>query len=159
MNRNNQSGFTLVELLITIAIIGILATVVLSSMNGTKTKGSDATIKSNLTSMRNSAEILYSSTNNFNTVCDAGTNPGDQFRAAVQYGGQQSGENLCLSSGTNAFRSLSGTIENIGKAASTDKWAVSVRMKNGNYFCANYAGIAREQASRGIDNNPADLDC
>ncbi len=52
-------GFTLIELLVVVAIIGVLASVVLASLNTARSKGGDAAIKSNLASVRSQAEILY----------------------------------------------------------------------------------------------------
>ena len=60
-NKGFRSGFTLIELLVVVAIIGILASVVLASLNSARSKGSDAAIKSNLAGLRNQAEILYDS--------------------------------------------------------------------------------------------------
>ncbi|MBU6214579.1 type II secretion system GspH family protein [Patescibacteria group bacterium] len=53
-------GFTLIELLVVIAIIGILAAVVLASLNSARGKGSDAGIKSNLHSVQTQGAIYYS---------------------------------------------------------------------------------------------------
>jgi prepilin-type N-terminal cleavage/methylation domain-containing protein len=52
-------GFTLIELLVVVAIIGILASVVLASLNTARAKGADAAIKSNLANIRAQAAILY----------------------------------------------------------------------------------------------------
>lgn len=45
---NNTSGFTIVELLIVIVIIGILATITIISYVGISTKATEATLKSDL---------------------------------------------------------------------------------------------------------------
>ena len=52
-----QRGFTLIELLVVIAIIGILSAVVLASLNTARSKGNDAAIQSNLSTIRTQAEI------------------------------------------------------------------------------------------------------
>lgn len=67
-------GFTLIELLIVVAIIGILASVVLSSLNTARTKAIDVTIKSNLANARAEGQIFYDIGNTFftddtNNVC------------------------------------------------------------------------------------------
>ncbi len=59
MKKNFKSGFTLIELLVVIAIIGILASVVLASLNTARAKGADAKVKSELANMRAQAEIYY----------------------------------------------------------------------------------------------------
>jgi type IV pilus assembly protein PilA len=52
-------GFTLIELLVVIAIIGILSSVVLSSLNTARDKGKNAAAKSELGSVRAQASIYY----------------------------------------------------------------------------------------------------
>lgn len=53
-------GFTLIELLIVIAIIGILSSVVLSSVSAARVQAYDAKVKSQLSNIRAAAELYFS---------------------------------------------------------------------------------------------------
>ena len=59
MYINRSRGFTLIELLVVIAIIGILSAVVLASLNTARSKGNDAAVQSNLSTIQTQAEIYY----------------------------------------------------------------------------------------------------
>lgn len=66
-----RKGFTLIELLVVIAIIGILASIVIASLNQAREKGQDASARGSLSSIRNQAEIFYDdNSNSYNGVCD-----------------------------------------------------------------------------------------
>lgn len=70
MYKNRSQGFTLIELLVVIAIIGVLSAVVLASLNTARSKGNDAAIQSDLSTIQTQAEISYSNTNNtYSSVC------------------------------------------------------------------------------------------
>jgi len=61
--KRDNKGFTLIELLVVIAIIGVLAAVVLASLNSAREKGRIAAIKSNLKNIIPQAELYYGDNN------------------------------------------------------------------------------------------------
>ncbi len=69
-----RKGFTLIELLVVVAIIGILASVVLASLNSARQKGQIAAIKSNLRNMSDQMEISYDTNGNYGGISGTGAN-------------------------------------------------------------------------------------
>lgn len=71
--RQSAYGFTLIELLVVIAIIGLLSSVVLSSLNTARGRARDTQRISDLTEIRKALELYYDSNNAYPSTGSLGT--------------------------------------------------------------------------------------
>ena len=60
MHLKNKKGFTLIELLVVVAIIGILASVIMASLNTAESKARDAKRISDMQQIQTALELYYS---------------------------------------------------------------------------------------------------
>ncbi len=147
MKKNFKKGFTLIELLVVIAIIGILASVVLASLNSARNKGADAAIKASLTNARAQAELFYDTGTTYASVCGTGTNAvGPMVTSAAQ----KLGSSAVVGGTTQAFvYGATGAVA--GNAVCHDSatgWAAIVSLKTpgtaNSGWCVDSTGTARE---------------
>lgn len=68
-----QTGFTLVELLVVVAIIGILSALILVSFTNYRNKGKDSRIETSLSQVRRVATIIFNENNSYQSVCVGNT--------------------------------------------------------------------------------------
>jgi prepilin-type N-terminal cleavage/methylation domain-containing protein len=59
MEKRFQEGFTLIEMLVVVAVIGLLSSVILTALGPAKDKAKDTRIISNVNQIRSLAETLY----------------------------------------------------------------------------------------------------
>jgi prepilin-type N-terminal cleavage/methylation domain-containing protein len=123
MKQTNTRGFTLIELLVVIAIIGILASVVLASLNTARDKGIDASVKENLFGLRSSAAIylddnsgVYLGFCNSQSALDSLSSATSTVAGVLTNGGLGDGECLDSNSAWAAWVNL--------REASTTAWCV-----------------------------------
>jgi prepilin-type N-terminal cleavage/methylation domain-containing protein len=134
MKKNYQNkGFTLIELLVVIAIIGILASVVLASLNSARSKGSDASIKANMSGIRAQAELVYDTQNCYGDgagTCAAGAvAPAACATAGAGFTDTIFGEPTVASAIAQAKAQSANTLNACSSTASQAAYAIVTQLK------------------------------
>lgn len=120
-----------------IAIIGILSSVVLASLNSARAKGKDASLTGSLSSLRAQAELFYSTGNTYTSLF-TGNNTWASTDTSVS--------NLLTAANT---QNGAGT-EFAGSSATA--WAAQAQLPSSvggtaSYFCVDSTGIAKTGAT------------
>jgi len=66
---NKYKGFTIIELLVVVAIIAVLAAIVLVNVTGYINQGKNAAIKGNLATVLTNAAVFYDQNGGYNNFC------------------------------------------------------------------------------------------
>ena len=149
MNKKNKHlGFTLIELLVVVAIIALLVSVVMAAMDIAKKKGADASVKSNLDTLRSVAELFNSNNNNSYLPAGGATFPID---ACPTYDITGNGTNMFTKSKTIsdaiAQAVKSGITSSCYDSDSTWSVAVGLLVDPTTSWCVDNTGAARVVAS------------
>ena len=130
----SQKAFTIVELLVVIAIIGILAAIVLTSLNDARVEGIDAKVLSEMDAINKRAQIEQNQFFTYDVVC--GTN-----------GVTQSSVIADIITSINTLASSTVTCN-----SDTGEYALSVGL-NVDYWCVDSSG-ARKTIPAALTTDP-----
>lgn len=138
--KKRSNGFTLIELLVVIAVIGILAAVVLASLNTARDKSKDKAIISDLYNVRTEIQSYFASNGNVangSANCPITPTGTSAFTTAKVIEILTQGNNL--SGGT-----VVGNMSNVYCAGSGINWAVVAKLKApGKYWCVDSTGASK----------------
>jgi prepilin-type N-terminal cleavage/methylation domain-containing protein len=133
-NIDAQKGFTLMELLIVIAIIGIFSAVILASLDQSRTNAANASIKENLITIRSQAAIYFDTNASYGAGALLCTTNNSLFRDPT------------ITSALLSIAQANGGISPTCKSSSTS-WLVLAQLKSGGYWCVDYTGASVPEGS------------
>lgn len=152
MKMNLKKGFTLIELLVVVAIIGILASVVLASLNTARAKGADAAIKANLAGIRAQGEILYADFNCYGDATSCNTSAVAVAACPTAVSTDNSiFDNANVISAIAAAKTASGGYNACAEAANGASWAIVTQYKSSatKAWCVDSSGKSKEVSVAG----------
>ncbi|MEK7542694.1 MAG: type II secretion system protein [Patescibacteria group bacterium] len=127
-----KGGFTLIEMLVVVAIVGILSATVLSALGPARSKAKDARIISGLNQVRAIAEVIYNSSGG--TPYDGLSNTHNDIKGVVTEISNNNGELfISVNSTKTAYAAYS-------KLASD----------NLKYYCVDSNGVAKTVTSASV---------
>lgn len=145
MKKNYNKGFTLIELLVVIAIIGILASVILASLNSARAKGADAAIKSGMENARAQAELFYDNhASSYANVCALPATSPDGINTILQQAA------TTASSGTLIVTATAETASGAGSAvchSTAVDYVTQMPLKTAGYWCVDSTGVVKAEAA------------
>lgn len=126
-----QKGFTIIELIVVIAIIAVLASIVMVNVTSYINKGKDASIQGNLASIMTNAATAIDGGTAMDAICDNTTITAALAAADAAYDGN----------------STAGQVTDCND--STTAWAACGQLKvTDAYFCVDSTGTKKSVATR-----------
>lgn len=134
-----QKGFTIVELLIVIVIIGILITLVITGYNGIQVRAKDETVRSDLRNAATKFELYYVDFGRYPTTAAL---PSANIAASKRSDAYMVGSNFLYCATTNA-----ASYALIARSESGTSYAITSLTKSVNVFSASVFPTAGSSAN------------
>ena len=132
-NSSLKKGFTFIELLIVVALFGILTVLVFVSLNSAKHNTEDSRLQSDVKQLRAIAEVLYNNSLSYKNVATC-------FNATSDWSscGDQASQVKLLTA--DAITAYSGADGGIVATSNSSSLCISSRMNSGKYICVDTSG-------------------
>lgn len=163
MKSNSKKGFTLIELLVVVAIIGILASVVLASLNSARSKSKDAAIKEAAHQLSNLMALNYDDYGSYCQLQYGWTTASGGTCSSIFSGNYASkGREICQNIFDNASDIWSPTgyyrIYSNTSVGCANNYSFMIALNNSKWYCIGSSGSKGEYADytnqHGCYNNP-----
>lgn len=161
----HQKGFTLIEMLVVVFIIGVLAAGVLASISSSKARGSDTGVKAEIGTIATQATLYYGIANQYQ---DAGVT---NYNGGTATCGVNATGNTVFYDSTNIdldqpIKNAIIQLEKDVKSGSspvcrskTDSYLVMGQLSNGNWYCADSTASTTFGGPVEVTAKPSGLTC
>lgn len=141
-----NSGFTLIEMMVVIAIMGILSSMIIINLNNSRLRAVDASIKIEMAGLRRASEIYYESNQSYGSNANSCNASSSMFK-----------QDVVVSNIIDSIKNIDGvnvTCRSTGANFAVSADLVSVDGDFDDNWCIDSSGAARPTDDPPLPNTP-----